>query len=130
MGTRGGPAGESRTTFEFIPRNRPSTTLTLTADGLNTTIAANSARHGWTIVDESFSDSRGHGYCAPDRWVTQIIDSFVGQGDEFGTFHPNIKGQISIGTAVTSTATELLSPYSGELLAARPLWSPRGESNS
>ena len=51
-----------------------------------------------------------HGYCAPDRWVTQIIDSFVGQGDEFGTFHPNIKGQISIGTALTSTATELLSP--------------------
>ena len=102
--------GTAGTTFQFRPRNRPSTTLTVTADGLNTTIAANHARHGWTIVDESFTNSRSHGYCAPDRWVTQIVDSFVGQGDELGTFHPNIKGQISIGIALTGAATKLLGP--------------------
>jgi hypothetical protein len=102
--------GRAGTTFEFRPRNRAGATLAVTADGLNTTIAANNARHGWTIADESFTNSRGHGYCAPDRWVTQIVDSFVGQGDEYGTFHPNIKGQISIGIALTDAATNVLSP--------------------
>ena len=101
--------GKAGTTFEFRPRRRPGTTLAITADGLNTTITSNRSRHGWTIVEESFANSRGHGYCAPERWVTQIIDSFIGQGDEFGTFHPNIPGQISIGNALTEAAAGVLA---------------------
>jgi lysophospholipase L1-like esterase len=49
-------------------------------------------RHGWNFLGGITRQFLNHGYCADDRWVRQILESLVVQGDQFGAFHPNVAG--------------------------------------
>nr|MDT0660057.1 GDSL-type esterase/lipase family protein [Micromonospora sp. DSM 115978] len=65
--------------------------------GLNATVEAAAARHGWRYVSAVFDEFTSHGYCAPtpSRWVRTVPESLIGQGDPLGGFHPNEAGQRS-----------------------------------
>jgi hypothetical protein len=68
---------------------------------LNSTMAAAAARHGWTFVGGLFDRSTPHGYCADDPWLVRLQESFLVQGDAFGTVHPNAAGHASYADALT-----------------------------
>lgn len=48
----------------------------------------------WTVVDGIATDFGKHGYCAKDRWIRQLFESFAYQHDQNGAFHPNSEGQL------------------------------------
>ncbi|HEX3337262.1 MAG TPA: Calx-beta domain-containing protein [Jatrophihabitans sp.] len=59
-------------------------------------VAAANADGGpkWTVVDHIADDFLKHGYCAKDRWIRQLFESFAYQHDQNGAFHPNTEGQL------------------------------------
>ena len=63
---------------------------------LNTAIAATNGRLGWNVVSLAAADFVHHGYCAPGTWVVSRALSFLGQGDQNGSMHPNITGHQEI----------------------------------
>ena len=48
----------------------------------------------WNFVSGIASSFRGHGYCAVDRWVRTLAESFSYQGNKEGSFHPNTEGHL------------------------------------
>jgi hypothetical protein len=68
---------------------------------LNDAIAAAAERHGWTVVGGLFEASTAHGYCASDPWLVRLQDTFLIQGDAFGTAHPNAAGHAAAADLLT-----------------------------
>jgi hypothetical protein len=70
---------------------------------LNDALAAAAVKHHWIYVngvDQRFS---GHGYCTPDRYFVQCVESLLMQGDTDGTVHPNYLGHKAIGEVVAES---------------------------
>jgi hypothetical protein len=60
---------------------------------LNGTIKSLADGFGWNYVGGIASAYFRHGYCAVDRFVNNLPDSLLLQGDTSGSVHPNLKGQ-------------------------------------
>ena len=58
---------------------------------LNRAVKDAAALHGWTYVDGIAEGFRGHGYCrsGSKRYFVTVSESCNGQGDFYGTMHPN-----------------------------------------
>jgi hypothetical protein len=85
---------------------------------LNDAIATATAEHGWTYVGGIFDDSTPHGYCSADPWLVRLQQSFLTQGDVFGTIHPNAAGH--------SAAADLISAaLQGDFYVGGDLSMPR-----
>lgn len=61
---------------------------------LNTVIANAASSNRWQYVGGIRSAFLTHGYCAAQRWIVTYTESKATQGDENGTLHPNLRGQI------------------------------------
>jgi len=76
----------------------------LTRNGLNQEIGAAARANSWTYVGGIFGDYAKHGYCSDENWFVRIQDSFLRQGNQSGTLHPNVNGQLAtarrIGEAI------------------------------
>jgi hypothetical protein len=66
-------------------------------DTLNALILESRSRFGWTASERWFTDSRGHGYCAPpeDNWFLRSI------------FHPNVAGYAGEAEGLLAEAERL-----------------------
>lgn len=101
---------------------------TVTRDGLNAGVEAAAATppkgtaETWTYVDGIFEAFARHGYCSDHTWFVRLQDSFLGQGDTFGTLHPNRAGQAAIGERILAALRRDLYPASSPAGAARPPW--------
>lgn len=63
---------------------------------LNAEVQSAANDHGWEFVDgvlPPFVGPPGHGMCADDHWFVTIGESFAGQRNQNGAFHPNNRGQ-------------------------------------
>ncbi len=58
---------------------------------LNQAVASAAALHGWDFVDVS-NEALRKGICNCDGYVNSLTQSLAGQGDQFGTMHPNATG--------------------------------------
>lgn len=58
---------------------------------LNQAVAAAAALHGWDFVDVS-NEALRKGICNCEGYVNSLTQSLAGQGDQFGTMHPNATG--------------------------------------
>lgn len=81
---------------------------------LNTQVGFAAAKYGWTFVDGIAEQFAPHGYCANENWIVQIGQSFDGQGDENGGFHPNVAGHEVYGSGIAGRISAALpAPVSG-----------------
>lgn len=100
---------------------------------LNSVLRVAAGRHGWNYIGGIAADfaggaagASGHGYCAGrQRWVTTLTDSLSGQGDIFGTLHPNETGQRCIATHIWETLDQAFygswsDPWLGHMRVALP----------
>ena len=55
------------------------------------------AEQGWNYVPEMSAAFAGHEYCADDRFLVRLEESFIGQGNVDGTVHPNRAGHRRLG---------------------------------
>jgi hypothetical protein len=55
-------------------------------------IADATTAHAWNMAPV-YADFFNHGICASDHWVNTWLEDYLAQGDKFGFFHPNGKGQ-------------------------------------
>lgn len=67
---------------------------------------------GWRIIPTSTADFAHHGYCAAQNWVVTSRQSLAGQGNVFGTFHPNRRGHVEIGKVAFKEISAVLRPPS------------------
>lgn len=78
-------------------------------------------RYGWNHVGgmaQSFGGHvaagallQPHGYCARDRWITTLTQSFAQQGDKNGTLHPNIEGhRLGYASPLVTALDRVLHP--------------------
>ena len=76
---------------------------------LNGRVETAADRNKWRFVSGIAADFERHGICAGDeRWVRQLEESVIFQGDPLGTLHPNEEGQRRIARrVVTPLADEL-----------------------
>ncbi|MGE0140789.1 MAG: SGNH/GDSL hydrolase family protein [Ilumatobacteraceae bacterium] len=77
-------------------------------DGL---IQREAAKHGWTYVDGIRDNFVGHGICAEDDWMRDLLESFDVQGfpDYKGAFHPDWAGHLfGYAPEIYETAREVL----------------------
>ncbi|MDX6611638.1 MAG: hypothetical protein QOD75_824 [Blastocatellia bacterium] len=69
---------------------------------LNAAVKTAATINGWNYVDGIFTrfggespDHIAHGFCAGNqRWARTFNDSFIVQGDQKGTVHPNFEGHV------------------------------------
>jgi hypothetical protein len=61
---------------------------------------------------------RQHGYCAENRWINLLRESFARQGDFPGAVHPNIQGQQGYRDAVLPALRALVPPAAPQLVIA------------
>nr|WP_312008009.1 thrombospondin type 3 repeat-containing protein [Nocardioides alcanivorans] len=90
--------------FKLETNLRRDKTLKVTQYGLNQAVRRTS-KLGWRPVTGIYQASVKHGYCAKKNWIVQIDESLGGQGDKFGTMHPNAAGQKNYARALTSAIT-------------------------
>lgn len=69
--------------------------------GLNQAVKR-TKRLGWQPVTGIYKASAKHGYCSKNNWVVQIDESVGGQGDKYGTMHPNVAGHRSYARAISA----------------------------
>ncbi|NHC13648.1 Calx-beta domain-containing protein [Motilibacter deserti] len=63
----------------------------------------------WTLVDGIAAKFAKHGYCAKDRWIRQLFESFAYQHDQNGAFHPNAEGHLyGYGARIEEVAAPVL----------------------
>lgn len=55
---------------------------------------------GWGYIDSIAAGFREHGYCAEEPWIVRYHESWVRQGDDRGTLHPNRAGQAFIARRI------------------------------
>lgn len=76
--------------------------------GINRAVADAAAAHGWTYVDGIHDGYAPHGYCAEGHWVVRVHETFLMQGDEKGTAHPNLAGHpFNAGAILAALAPDL-----------------------
>lgn len=78
---------------------------------LNGLIQREAATHHWTYVDGIRDNFVGHGICAEDDWMRDLLESFDVQGfpDYNGAFHPDWAGHLfGYAPEIYETAREVL----------------------
>ncbi len=75
---------------------------------LNNAIKTAAETHGWNFMEGIGELGDTHGYCAADRWVNTLKDSWFAQMDMFGAVHPNEKGQEAYGDVLIKHLIEVL----------------------
>jgi hypothetical protein len=88
---------------------------------LNGAVHAAAMEHGWTFVDGIFGDFASHGYCSSNNWFVRLQDSFLLQGDQFGTLHPNAAGHAAIAQRILASLRPQLYQNGNLSRPRRPL---------
>ena len=65
---------------------------------LNNEMTTATTRHSWRLITGMAADFRTRGYCSTNRLVNRLLDSFLVQGGQHGTIHPNAAGYAQIST--------------------------------
>jgi hypothetical protein len=81
----------------LIDRDEVNWARQVVLPGLNGTLAAAAADHGWHLVGGIAEAFHGHGYCAQDNWIRTATESERLQGPNdkgktLGTLHPTAQG--------------------------------------
>ena len=87
---------------------------------LNQQVSAHAGRAGWKYVGGIYAPFRTHGYCSTDRWIVQLTESLLGQGNVDGTIHPNRLGHALYGQRIANSLTADFYPVAGDLSKPRP----------
>jgi len=67
---------------------------------LNAAIDATNGYNHWNVVKLTGADFAHHGYCATNHWIVTRNESFLNQGNDNGTLHPNKSGTDAIAALV------------------------------
>jgi hypothetical protein len=92
-GTANSPVGFDADEFKWASQT--------VATSLNAELKKAADAVGWNYVGGIADRFFKHGYCASNRWLYEISDSLLIQGDTNGSFHPNVAGQSAIAQALT-----------------------------
>ena len=79
---------------------------------LNQAVATAASTHGWHLAGGIASAFLTHGYCtsASQRWIVRAEDSVFIQGNQLGSGHPNLAGQLIYRNSLVNSIIAFTPP--------------------
>jgi len=128
------PANAAYNNLEGITREVSELVDTAFVQVVNGHMLDAARRHGWIPIMDWYEATRGHGFCADERWFNIPSEAFRNQGNSGGVFHPNELGYRSEADVITRVLSETwLPPRPVNIALARataPLVSRTGDPTS
>ena len=79
---------------------------------LNQAVATAASTHGWHLAGGIASAFLTHGYCTStsQRWIVRVEDSLFIQGNQLGSGHPNLAGQLIYRNSLANSIIAFTPP--------------------